>query len=71
MAVPGDQPFAHFARQRLEDSEKSIGDARLRIIRLANGSGGGLVEALDGLVAKVRENEQLRQAHERSLRRDH
>lgn len=54
------RPYQHHLRQRLADSEKAISDARVRIIRLANGNGGGLVEALDSLVAKVREDERLR-----------
>lgn len=57
------QPYAHFSQQRIADSERAITDARVRIIRLANGNGGGLVEALDGLVAKVREDERLRRDH--------
>lgn len=72
MAIPGDaQPYQHFARQRLEESEAAITEARARIIRLANGNTGGMIEALDSLVAKVRENEQLREADKRRLARDH
>ena len=56
------RPYAHFTTQRLEASEQEVKEARVRIIRIANGGHGGLGEALDRLVAAVREDERLRHA---------